>query len=561
MSQTPQRQDPLIGTVVAGKYRIEQRIARGGMGAVYLAVHEYMERKVALKVLHKHLAEQSNADVFFKRFLREARTASQINHPNAVTIYDFGVVDDLPYLAMEFLDGRSLTSILIQEKRLSWKRALPLITQICGAIEAAHALKIAHRDIKPDNIIIKESADGIESAHVLDFGIAKGMEGSATMAGTMTAVGKTVGTPRYMSPEQAMGKTIDLRTDVYSLGVVFYEMLAGEIPFAADSPVQLMYEHLHSPPKDLPKGLDHPAGVDAVIKRALAKAAADRYSSPQDFADALASLDGQAATLNKRTPNTSSTNALDWRMVVAVALLLAGAVTGLAIYQGVSESSLNSTQTTQPALEQTEEVAAETVSDPLPTEGVVEAAADSEIDKQVAEAVEPSSENKNPPPAAVLPEPAKAVKNLALQPDPANINSDSPEIALSHSDAAMIAEQEPSQKPTALPPANTGAPSRNEAPTASAETELLVLQLGSESREERIAAALALQQLGKEPVPLLLYSLQNDPSPRVRYLAAFLLGKLNAVEAIPVLEETTKDNSGMVAETAKRALLHLKTLQ
>jgi eukaryotic-like serine/threonine-protein kinase len=268
--------DKLIGALLDDKYRIEKKIGQGGMGTVYRATHVHMDSSVSVKVLHPHLSSDATA---LQRFRREARAAAQIRHPNAVAVTDFGVTRDtgLAYLVMEFLEGVELRD-RIKSSPLGYDGILDIVRQICAAVRAAHSKGIIHRDLKPENIWLLEDEDGVERVKVLDFGIAKLRAGSGD--GTLTQEGTIVGTPYYMSPEQCAGEELDARSDIYSLGIIIYEMLAGDVPFRAATPMGIVVKHLMESPRrldELRPGI--PVGVQEVVMRALAKKKEDRQES------------------------------------------------------------------------------------------------------------------------------------------------------------------------------------------------------------------------------------------------------------------------------------------
>jgi serine/threonine-protein kinase len=289
--------DPLIGRSIGGKYELLSLLGKGGMGTVYKAEQTFIGRTVALKVLRPKEYE-SNIDEYLQRFRREAQTASQIRHPSAITIYDYGVEcvegkEDLPYLAMEFIEGKTLKEVLKETGTLPLDRIIPIMAQVCGALHEAHLLGIVHRDLKPDNIMISKRHDGSEWAHVLDFGIAKVLTegGEGEEAGmTMTRTGSVIGTPRYMSPEQVLSRSVDQKTDIYSLGIILYELLSGKAPFDAASFMEVAMQHINEPPKPL-KEQESAKGVsDAVAKiamKALEKDPANRPKSAKEFSDSL----------------------------------------------------------------------------------------------------------------------------------------------------------------------------------------------------------------------------------------------------------------------------------
>jgi serine/threonine-protein kinase len=279
--------DPMIGREVIGQYRIEKKIGVGGMGAVYLAQQTSVSRPAVIKVLRSQIGGSSEDGT--ARFAVEAKAASSLNHPNIVTIYNYGEMEDgTLFLAMEYIAGETLAQRLDRCGQLPADRAVRIAAQIASALGEAHAHGVVHRDLKPANVMLVERAGEPDFVKVLDFGIAK-----IDNAG-VTSAGYVVGTPRYMSPEQLLGKQIDCRSDIYSAAVVLYEMLAGVTPFQSETPMGWMHQHVEVPPKPpsaLTKGSKIPAPIESVVLRALAKARADRPSSMEMFAlDLVAAL-------------------------------------------------------------------------------------------------------------------------------------------------------------------------------------------------------------------------------------------------------------------------------
>jgi serine/threonine protein kinase len=283
-------EDRLIGQVLAGKYRIDEKIDEGGMGCVYRATHVLMEKTVAVKVLHPALAAD---DKIVARFTREAKAASRISHPHAINVTDFGESENgIVYLVMEYLRGRTLKDIVRSEGPMPLARVVEIVRQVSGALEAAHAEGVVHRDLKSDNIMLEEAAGGGDWAKVLDFGIAKIQQTAQSVHETdpgLTSPNLIIGTPQYMSPEQcSQASGIDARSDLYSFGVIVYEMLAGHVPFSGESPTAIMMKHLQEPPPSiLEERGDLPASVGLVIARALAKRPEDRYQKAGELYDAL----------------------------------------------------------------------------------------------------------------------------------------------------------------------------------------------------------------------------------------------------------------------------------
>ena len=280
-------EDRLIGQVLAGKYRIEDKIDEGGMGCVYRATHVLMEKVIAVKVLHPALAAD---DKIVARFTREAKAASRISHPHAINVTDFGESDNgVVYLVMEYLRGRTLKDIVRSGGPMTLARTSEIVRQVAGALDTAHAEGVVHRDLKSDNIMLDEATGG-DWAKVLDFGIAKIQEPQDKPDEGLTAPNLIIGTPQYMSPEQcSQASDIDARSDIYSFGVIIYEMLTGHVPFTGDSPTAIMMKHIQdAPPSVLDERKDLPDEVGRVVARALAKRPEDRFQKVGELAAALA---------------------------------------------------------------------------------------------------------------------------------------------------------------------------------------------------------------------------------------------------------------------------------
>lgn len=273
--------DDLVGQTIDGKYRLEAVLGAGGMGVVYRAARLLIGDTVAIKIiLPEHVSDQRA----IQRFRREAQATAMLKHPNAVAIYDFGTTSEgLVYLVMELIEGHSLRQIIREQGPLSPQAASVIINQVCSALDEAHRRNMVHRDLKPDNIIVTTTPSG-PLVKVLDFGLAKMLDPETT-SGNLTQTGTVMGTPFYMSPEQFMGDELDGRSDVYSLGIVLYEMLTGAVPFNSPTPTAVVVQHVNQAPRPL-RAIDGriPPAVEAVVLRALEK----RRDARQQTAGALA---------------------------------------------------------------------------------------------------------------------------------------------------------------------------------------------------------------------------------------------------------------------------------
>jgi len=280
--------DTLINTLFDGRYRILRRLGTGGMANVYLAEDEELGRRVAIKILNDRHASD---DSFVERFRREAKNAAGLSHPNIVSIYDRGEAEGTYYIAMEYLEGRSLKDRIVAEGPLPIPAAIEATRQILRALGFAHRGGIVHRDVKPHNVLLAQ--DSAERRYkVTDFGI------SRTSASQMTEAGSIVGTAQYLSPEQARGAPVDQRSDIYSVGIVLYELLTGQLPFTGETPLEIAMKHLSEIPKP-PSALrpEVPPDLDMVVLRALAKDPAERFDSAADMDAELARVaSGSAVT-------------------------------------------------------------------------------------------------------------------------------------------------------------------------------------------------------------------------------------------------------------------------
>jgi eukaryotic-like serine/threonine-protein kinase len=282
----------MIGTLLSGRYRLESKLGSGGMSTVYLAVDETLGRKVAIKVMHREISDQPDQ---LERFRREARAVAQLSHPNLVAVIDAGEDGGHPYIVFEYVPGETLKKRIADSGRLETDEATAYAIEIGRGLAAAHAARLVHRDVKPQNVLI--DADG--RAKVTDFGIARSLE----VQGGLTQTGTVMGTSDYIAPEQARGGKVDAQSDIYSLGAVLYELLTGEVPFPGDNFVAVAMRHINEPaPSVRERRPDVSPRIDAAIRRAMAKDPRERFRSMDELCTELsASLESESAVSGAAT--------------------------------------------------------------------------------------------------------------------------------------------------------------------------------------------------------------------------------------------------------------------
>ena len=314
----------MIGTVLSGRYRLEAKLGSGGMSTVYLARDQTLDRQVAVKVMHREMSEQADQ---LERFRQEARSVAKLSHPNVVSVIDAGEDGGHPYIVFEYVEGETLKQRINRDGALAPQEAIAYAIEIARGISMAHARNMVHRDIKPQNILI--DAEG--RAKLTDFGISRQLEQDG-----MTATGRVLGTTDYVAPEQAMGRKVDPRTDIYSLGVVLYEMLVGQVPFSADSQVGVAMKHVNEELPDVQRRRPEvSAAVALVVERSTTKDPAERYQQVGEMIDDLSTaLEVEAARAGSTTgeatsvldavppPKRKLSGGRRWSWAAAVGLLL-----------------------------------------------------------------------------------------------------------------------------------------------------------------------------------------------------------------------------------------------
>ena len=275
--------DPLLGRIIAERYRIEELLGRGGMGVVYRVEHVRIGKLMAMKLLHGALAREKEV---VKRFKREAEAVSRLDHPNTVQVFDFGQSEGMMYLVMEYLPGRDLGQLLKDEGALDFTRVARIGAQVCGSVAQAHDLGIIHRDLKPENIMVLEDRGVSDFVKVLDFGLAKLREQEEMGEKSITRAGSILGTPYYMAPEHIRGEEVDARSDVYAVGALIYKALTGVPPFWASTPVGVLTMHLTEdvvPPSERVPKRDIPLEADRIVLKAMSRDPRDRYQSMDEL--------------------------------------------------------------------------------------------------------------------------------------------------------------------------------------------------------------------------------------------------------------------------------------
>lgn len=292
MQSSSKLPEDLTGYRLFGDYVLKKKLGEGGMGAVYLGENTAIDQRIAIKVLHP---ESAGSDEIIQRFNREARAISRLTHPNTIRVFIFGKTSDpLIYLAMEYVDGKSLRDVIFKEKHLTELRAINIMRQTLHALAEAHDLGVVHRDLKPDNIMLTKFRGVDDFVKVLDFGIAKVQEKDGEEQRKLTQAGVVYGTPEYLSPEQAKGKNIDHRSDLYAMGIILYEMVTGQVPFNGNTPLAILTGHVYQKPAE-PSSIrgDLSPGMQQIIMKALEKDANNRYQNAMEFLEDLEKLEAK----------------------------------------------------------------------------------------------------------------------------------------------------------------------------------------------------------------------------------------------------------------------------
>jgi len=345
----------MIGTVLSGRYRLEAKLGSGGMSTVYLARDQTLDRQVAVKVMHREMSEQADQ---LERFRQEARAVAKLSHPNVVSVIDAGEDGGHPYIVFEYVEGVTLKQRINRDGALDPQEAIAYAIEIARGLSVAHSRNLVHRDIKPQNVLI----DGEGRAKLTDFGISRQLEQDG-----MTATGRVLGTTDYVAPEQAMGRKVDPRSDIYSLGVVLYEMLVGQVPFKAESQVGVAMKHVN---EELPDVQRRRPGVSAavalVVERATAKDPSERYQNIGEMLDDLStaleveaaragSTSGEATSVLEALPppkrKLSTRRRWSWAALFALLLVAGGSLLAVQlISSGIGGGGANSGKGKQVAI-------------------------------------------------------------------------------------------------------------------------------------------------------------------------------------------------------------------
>lgn len=316
-------EDTLIGKTIGGHYRVESVLGEGGMGQVYKARHVLIDEDCAIKFLAKDHLRPTD----FERFKSEAKTALKLKHPNLASINDFGITEEnVPFIVMEYVDGRNLSSELKEAKQFEQNRILDIAIQLCDALNCAHENGILHRDIKPGNVLVKSTGDK-EQCKLIDFGIAKSINRDESSP-TLTKTGDTIGSPAYMSPEQTEGRQLKETTDIYSLGVLFYELANGKLPFEADSSLTMLLKKLNESPAEF-TNKSVSADFKSVVMRCLEREPEQRYQNVKDLRDDLERVKRREKPVYGKKRSSLSVKEKDKRMVQIFTLVCILLATGI----------------------------------------------------------------------------------------------------------------------------------------------------------------------------------------------------------------------------------------